>query len=62
MSKGENDMSKKAIDTTNNEIVTVFCFQFITVEGWHVTEWAPNQYLAARYARGIDSNPYRVID
>lgn len=55
-------MGKKAIDVTTNEIVTVFCFEFLTVEGWHITEWAPNQCLAARYARGLDSNPYRVID
>ena len=55
-------MGKKAIDVTTNEIVTVFCFEFLTVEGWRITEWAPNQCLAARYVRGLDSNPYRVID
>ena len=55
-------MGKKAINTLTNEVVTVFQFQFITVEGWLVTEWAPDSNSAARYARGIDSNPYRVID
>lgn len=53
---------KIAINIETNEEVVVFGFQLMTVEGWVITEWAPNQYLAARYARGLENNPYRVKD
>lgn len=50
-----------AVNVHTGEEVTVYGYQFQTADGIILTEWAPSPTLAARYARGLEMNPYSVI-
>lgn len=56
-----NSAKAIAVNAHTGEEVVVYGYQFQTQDNIVITEWAPNAILAARYARGFEMNPYKVI-